>query len=224
MRVLGIDTATSQASAGLWADGSVIAEKHTSSRNHAASLLPLIDAVLSAADCNVDAIDVLAVSAGPGSFSGLRVGLSVAKGFALASGLSLVAVPTLDALAATVAGRHGFICPLLDAHKGELYLASFASESGQLRRLSEDAALTVEAAIASMPRPCVVVGDAVERYADVLTAALGSTATLLPFPEYGPRGGTGAAWAAEHFAERGAASPAGLEPFYIRIPEIQVSN
>ncbi len=224
MRVLGIDTATSRASAGLWADGSVVAEQHASSRNHAASLLPLIDAVLSTADWRVDSIDVLAVSAGPGSFSGLRVGLSVAKGFALAAGVSVVAVPTLEALAATVADRQGLICCLLDAHKGELYRACFAAESGRLRRLSADVAVSVAVAVATMPQPCVVVGDAVERYGEILATALSPTGTLLSFPEYGPRGGAVAAWAAQHFTERGAASLSSLEPFYIRTPEVQVSN
>lgn len=219
MRVLGIDSATANASVGLWSDGSIVAEQHTSSRNHAASLLPLIDAVLSEAGCAIAQLDALAVSAGPGSFSGLRVGLSIAKGVALASGLPIFAVSTLEALAATIADREGYICCLIDAHKGELYMACFEARAARLRRLSEDCIVTVGDAAASMPKPCVVIGDAMQRYGDSLSSI--ADVEILPFPAFGPRGGIVAALGATQ--GQGGVDSASLEPFYIRPPEVRVS-
>jgi tRNA threonylcarbamoyladenosine biosynthesis protein TsaB len=90
----------------------------------------------------------VAVSGGPGSFTGLRIGLSVAKGLAYATGASLIAVPTLEALARTVAHLDGKICPVLDARKGELYAACFQAAGGAFRRLTDDLLLTPEELLA----------------------------------------------------------------------------
>lgn len=224
MLVLGIDTATSRASVGLWADGSIVAEEHTSSRNHAASLLPLLDTVLKASGTKIELIDALAVSAGPGSFSGLRVGLSVAKGIALASGARLLAVSTLEALALTLATRQGTVCALLDAHKEELYMGCFEFRGGEMLRRCEDGVVSVSRALALMPSPCLVIGNAVERYGATLKKELGSQIELLPFPEFGPRGGVVADLAMRRGFAVAEVTTTTLEPFYIRPPEVQVNS
>src|SRR5262245_52075822 len=99
--------------------------------SHARTLLPLIDAALAAAGVGLRQLDLLAVSIGPGSFTGLRIGLSVAKGLALATGLPVVGVPTLEAYALHVGPRPGLICPVLDARKGEVYGAVFRWQGGE---------------------------------------------------------------------------------------------
>ncbi|HYD50680.1 MAG TPA: tRNA (adenosine(37)-N6)-threonylcarbamoyltransferase complex dimerization subunit type 1 TsaB, partial [Terriglobales bacterium] len=107
MRVLGVDTSTWLASVGLVDEGRVVAERHESVRsNHGTSLLPLIASVLTDAGIAIGEIDAVAVAKGPGSFTGLRISLSVAKGLALATGARVVGVPTLPALA-RAAGRDG---------------------------------------------------------------------------------------------------------------------
>lgn len=224
MLVLGIDTATSRASVGLWADGSIVAEEHVPSRSHAASLLPLIDKVLKVSGTRIESVDSLAVSAGPGSFSGLRVGLSVAKGIAFASGTRLLAVSTLEALAFSLVGRQGTICALLDAHKEELYMGCFEARDGELQRRCEDQAVSIADVLASLPTPCVVIGDAVERYGHSLKAELGSQVELLPFPEFGPRGGVVADLAMRRVSSTAEITATTLEPFYIRPPEVQVNS
>ena len=162
MRVLGLDTATRRASVGLLIDGEVVVEQSRPAQgSHAVSLLPLIDAVLRQANCAVRGLDAVAVSSGPGSFTGLRVGISVAKGFARATGVRLVAVPTLEGLARTVPGQPGVICALLDARKGELYSACFESSASGWRRLTADRLVTADTLAAMLPTPCVVVGDGV---------------------------------------------------------------
>jgi len=222
VRVLGLDTATWRASVGLLIDGKVVAEEsQVADGNHAVSLLPLIDAVLRCADCSVRGLDAVAVSSGPGSFTGLRIGLSVAKGLACATGLHLVAVPTLEALARTVADRHGVICALLDARKGELYAACFESSARGWRRLTADALVTPEALLDILPTPCTILGDAVDVYGPWLHQRLGSRITLLPFESYGPRGGVIASMGWERFQTGRSAPLHDLEPFYIRPSEAE---
>ena len=223
MRILGVDTATWRASVGVVVDGSVVAEQSLSTTgNHAASLLPLIEDVLGCTACAVQAVDAVAVSSGPGSFTGLRVGLSVAKGIACATGAHLVAVPTLEALARTVADRDGVICPVLDARKGELYAAAFAACEGQLKRLTADALVTPQELLDQLPTPCVVLGDAVERYGILFQRRLGERVTVLPFETYAPRGGVVALMGWERLQAGESADLQQLEPFYIRPSEAEV--
>jgi tRNA threonylcarbamoyladenosine biosynthesis protein TsaB len=185
-------------------------------------LLPLIEDVLGRTACAVQAVDAVAVSSGPGSFTGLRVGLSVAKGIACAIGAHLVAVPTLEALARTVADRDGVICPVLDARKGELYAAAFAACEGQLKRLTADALVTPQELLDQLPTPCVVLGDAVERYGILFQRRLGERVTVLPFETHAPRGGVVALMGWERLQAGESADLQQLEPFYIRPSEAEV--
>ncbi len=220
MRVLGVDTATRRASVGLLVDGEVVAERsQLTDANHAVSLLPLIDAVLGQAACALRSLDAIAVSSGPGSFTGLRVSISVAKGIARATGVSLVGVPTLEALARTVADQHGVICSLLDARKGELYAACFESSAAGWKRLTADALVTPESLDGVRHSPTVILGDAVTRYAAVLRDRFGSAARVLPFETHGPRGGVVAAMGGELLQAGQVSDAVSLEPFYVRRSE-----
>jgi tRNA threonylcarbamoyladenosine biosynthesis protein TsaB len=198
-------------------DGEVVAEQsQVANGSHAVTVLPLIADTLHGAGCTVRDLDAIAVSNGPGAFTGLRVGLSVAKGLACATGIPVLAVPTLEALARTVSSHQGFICTLLDARKGELYAACFESVSGVVHRLTPDAVVTLAELSENISLPCIVVGDAVARYGAVLREHLGDQVTLLPYETHGPRGGVVASMGLERLQSGVDASAASLEPFYVR--------
>lgn len=219
MRVLGLDTATWRATVGVVVDGVVRAERFQAGRgNHAVTLLPLIDEALQAAGLSIDRIDGIAVSNGPGSFSGLRVALGVAKGIVCATGAALVAVPTLEALARSVAHVAGgrAVCAVLDARKGEVYAAAFLVSDAGCSRLLDDGVFSAAAAADVLPRPCVIVGDAVTAYGALFAARLGEDVTLLPVDTYGPRGGTVGLIGWERLRTGARDDAAALEPFYIR--------
>ncbi len=223
MRVLGLETATRRASVGLLIDGELVAERSEPAQgSHAVSLFPLIDAILQEAGCRVDALDAVAVSSGPGSFTGLRVGISVAKGFARATGVRLVAVPTLEGLARTVDGEPGVVCAVLDALKGELYAACFESSAAGCRRLTADRLLTPQALLALLPAPCVVVGDGGTVCEPVLRAHFGERVTVLPAATHGPRGGVIAALGWERLRAGELADVPSLEPTYVRPSEAEL--
>src|SRR5207244_11208452 len=154
---------------------------HRESRSHTASLPLLVERVLSDAGLVLEDVEGIAVSIGPGSFTGLRIGLALAKGLAFAGGLPLVGVPTLEALAWVVDAAPGTsVCAALDARKREVYAALFALEAGGPRRLTPDLALAPEALAARLPRPCTVVGDAGARTSTRLTSSH-QLSTYAPF-------------------------------------------
>jgi tRNA threonylcarbamoyladenosine biosynthesis protein TsaB len=223
VRILGLDTATWKASVGLRIDGELVSEQsRTADGSHAVSLLSLIQEVLQDGGCPVRELEAVAVSGGPGSFTGLRIGLSVAKGLAYATGARLIAVPTLEALARTVAHLDGKVCPVLDARKGELYAACFQSSNGALQRLTDDLLLTPEALLEVVPTPCVMLGDAVAMYGSFLQQHLSTGVTLLPSDTHGPSGGVVAAMAAERLQAGGPDDLSQLEPCYIRLSEAEL--
>lgn len=224
MTVLGIDTATRTASVALVCEDRVLGETSLDSAGGlGATILPLVDEVLTAAARGVDDIDLVAVSIGPGSFTGLRVGLSVAKGLSLASGCPVVGVSTLEALA-LVAGERGCpVCPVLDARKGEVYAALFVNPDGVLTRIMEDRAMTPTELAKALAGGCVLIGDGVEAYSKTWQECLGERAEMLPFAEYHPRGAVIAGLGRRQLATLGAESVASMVPRYCRRPEAEVN-
>jgi tRNA threonylcarbamoyladenosine biosynthesis protein TsaB len=202
---------------GLAAAGRVLAEDtHDESRSHVASLPRLVQHVLSRAGRTIDDVEGLAVSIGPGSFTGLRIGLAFAKGVALAGRVPVVGVPTLEALACVADAAWGeTICAALDARKQEIYAALFRATPDGPRRLTDDLALSPAALAARLEAPCVCVGDAVEVYG----AVLGARAVLRPFATHHPRGGVVARLGAVRLAAGEASNPGTLEPVYVRPPD-----
>ncbi len=173
MRILAIDCATTACSVAVWVDGTVVSvERAELARGQAEALLPMVGRVRAAAGFAFSQLDRLAVTIGPGHFTGLRSGLAAARGLALATGLHLVGVTTLDAVAAGVpaAERAGRILAVaLDSKRAEAYVQIYAADLTPLA--TPQARLTADYAVelmASSTAAFVVAGDA----ADGLIAAL----------------------------------------------------
>src|SRR3989449_2444300 len=180
MRVLAIETATPAQSVALLDEDRLLAEASYDAKGSRGGLvLPTVDHVLRKAGVAAKDLDAVAVSIGPGSFTGLRVGLATAKGLALGTGAAVVGVSTLEALAAGYEPAAEItICTLLDAYRGEVYLAVFKRRAGRLERLHADAVLapeTVKEALADVEQPVHLIGNGAARYRRQLEAALGTT-------------------------------------------------
>ena len=182
MRLLAMETATSSQSVALVEDDRLLAElSYEAKGNRGGVLLPTVDQVLQKAGLAARDLDAVAVSVGPGSFTGLRVGLATAKGLALGSRARLAGVSTLEALAEGYALADGTICALLDAYRGEVYMAVFRRKGNVLERLSPDAVLAPEAvasALAAVQGPVHLIGNGAARYRERLQAALGDRVRL----------------------------------------------
>lgn len=204
-------------------DGTVLAEdSESAARSHVGSLPALVARVLAHAELTMDDVEGLAVSIGPGSFTGLRIGLGFAKGLAFAGGLPVAAVPTLEALAEAAECAPGeTVCAALDARKREVYAALFrVGEAGRVERLTEDLALAADALAARLPAGTVLVGDAAEAYPE----AFGSGVARRPFTRFHPRGGVVARLGAGLLAAGAAVEIGPLEPVYVRAPEAELAR
>ncbi len=182
MRVLGIESATLAQGVALVEDERCVGEvSYLAEGTRGGRLLPAVDDVLRKAGVAPKDLDAVAVSVGPGSFTGLRVGLATAKGLALGTGASLVGVSTLEVLAegySVPAGPDITICALLDAYRGEVYMALFRWRGERLERLSADAVLAPDAVAAAVEGTAHLIGNGAARYRERLTAAFGARAVL----------------------------------------------
>ncbi len=222
MLALGIETATPIASAAVVDGDGILAERTLRANgSHARTLLQLADDVLAAAAVPLGSLDLLAVSIGPGSFTGLRIGLSVAKGLALARGLTVVGVPTLAAYARAAGRRSGLICPVLDARKGEVYAAAFAWERAELVQHAAPIAIAPQRFAATLSGPCTLLGDGVDAYFDRWREALGDRATLIRLAELAPSAVIVARLGIAKAAAFGGDDLGELEPEYCRVSEAE---
>ena len=195
MKFLGIDTSSVHASVAIVENGRVLSEtchrpqtsnasgKVGSRNNHAVILISLIESSLKAASLSLGDILGYGVSIGPGSFTGLRIGLSTVKGLTYGSGAPIFGVSTLHAYAARIQGFSGIICAILDARKKEVYAAVFRLCEGSLERLNEDAVMSFETLTQQLhglpaSEPILITGSGVTQYGETLAKSLGNRVCL----------------------------------------------
>jgi tRNA threonylcarbamoyladenosine biosynthesis protein TsaB len=221
--VLGVETSTMQGGVALVGHDRLVSEYMLNvEATHSERLLPAIDRMLSDAGMGLDALSGIAVSIGPGSFTGLRIGLSTVKGLAYATGLPVVGVPTLEALAWTLPFAAEQVCPVLDARKQEVYTALFRHERGGLVRLMEDAALAPETLCSRIRKPTLFLGDGLAAYGELFRRRLGDRMLLPPLASRGARPACVAELGRERLL-RGQGEPAeSLVPRYLRPSEAEL--
>ncbi len=182
MRILAIDTSGPVASAAVWEDGVVRAEMVLNvGLTHSQTIMPAVDAVLRACDWTCADMDAFAAVAGPGSFTGVRIGVCAVKGMAHALAKPCVQVHALEALAMQARGFAGAICPILDARRDQVYSAAFRFEQGDLpQRILPDAAQSIGEFMDSLPAEgaLLFLGDGVNKYAGTIEARFGDRAIL----------------------------------------------
>jgi len=227
VRLLAVETSTLTGAVALLDAGRLVAESRlTVALTHGERLLSAVDALLRAAHWRLGDVEALAVAVGPGSFTGLRVGVSTMKGLAFATGKPLVGVPTLDALAWTLPFAVHPVCPVLDAKKGEVYTALYRTTAGRLEQLwpyrAVDPRILAEELAREAGGPVIFVGDGVGPSEAVLRGALGAAAWVAPpahrLPSAASLGELG--WTA--LARGQVADPGTLVPLYIRPSEAEL--
>jgi tRNA threonylcarbamoyladenosine biosynthesis protein TsaB len=225
MKILGIDTSTSCGSVGLVDDQRVIADTLLNLPvTHSERLLAAIGLVLDQSRLNLKKdVNGIAISLGPGSFTGLRIGVSAVKGLAFATGLPVVGVSTLDTLAAQVAPTSYAICPILDARKAEVYTALYRYERGsRVKRLTPYQAIRPEELVAQIREKTILIGDGVKTYADYFRNALPSL-VLFPAPPLSVPHGSVVATLGLELLQRGEILDLPLfTPIYVRPSEAEI--
>jgi tRNA threonylcarbamoyladenosine biosynthesis protein TsaB len=173
MKILGIDTSSPSGSVALL-DGNNLVSESTIEGSPAYSdkLLFEIDAILNDSRTKLNEIDGFVITTGPGSFTGLRVGISLLKGFILATEKPFASVNTLEAYAKTIQPGSYSICPVLDARKKEVYTALFNSEKDQCVRSTPDQAISAVDLCNQIKQPTVFVGNGLDIYKDIFKSCL----------------------------------------------------
>ena len=225
MRILGVDTSTSCGSLGIINDNRVVAEYVLlRDETHSTRLVPAIQALLKETRLGLDEIDGMAVSLGPGSFTGLRVGLSAVKGLALAAKRPVVGVPTLDALASNLPFTPYVICPIVDARKGEVYTALYKDEEkGRVEQLTPYQVLSPLELLEEIPsQEIIFLGDGVEVYGKLIEERLGAKALFAPPHLRFLRGSTVAEIGLQRFNRGEKDDISSLVPIYIRQSDAEI--
>lgn len=224
MLVLALDTTTRAGSAALVEKGRVRAElTGDPALTHGQRLPADLMRVLERGGASLHDVDLLAVAAGPGSFTGLRVGIAAMQGLAVAANLRIVAVPTLEALARAGADGTAPVAPWMDAQRGQVFAALFTADGARL--LVQPTSLTpqetLEGLSGSRPRAAVrFVGDGAVRYRELIARHLGADAVLLPAV---PRLAAVIGRIALEQPER-AVIPHSVVPVYVRRPDAEIAR
>ncbi len=221
--ILAIESATPCASVALVAGDRVLGETVLPpERQVSETLLSAIDRLLGETGRGAEGVTHVAVSAGPGSFTGLRVGMAAAKGFCLGWGLPIVPVPTLRALASRFHAGEALVCPVLDARKKEVYAGIFRWEGMECLRVAPDAAVPPDALPEWFAEGNVLFcGDGTIPYGELLRAKMGPRALFLPPGEGFPRASAVGLLAARTVREGGMPEARTVVPAYLRPSEAE---
>jgi len=224
MRVLGIDTATTCGSIGLTHDENVISEYFLDlPMTHSERLLDAVDVVLKRAHCALADLDGFAISLGPGSFTGVRIGVSTVKGLAFATQKPVAGTSTLDVLASQVSPTPYLVCPIVDARKGEVYTAFYRyEEANHLKRLSEYRAVRPEILVELVKEPTIFLGDGAKKYEKELRSSLNSLALFSPAPLHIPHGSAVARLGAKLLIRGEVLNLSTFSPLYVRPSEAEM--
>jgi tRNA threonylcarbamoyladenosine biosynthesis protein TsaB len=222
MRLLALETATLAGGAALLDDGRLVGESRLNiALTHSERLMAVVDRLLRDCGWELASLGGLAVSIGPGSFTGLRVGAATAKGLALALEIPVAPVPTLDAMAATLPFADSPICPLLDARKNEVYCSLYRWTDGGMERQWDYLALSPGAAAARLEAPVIVLGDGVAACRPYL-ARLGPDLREAPPAQSLPSPAVVGALGHAMLAAGGGIPAERLAPLYLRPSEAEL--
>ncbi len=228
MLILGIDTATLACSVALLQDDALLGEFTVNIRKtHSERLMPLVDTLLRETGLEREQLQAVAAAAGPGSFTGVRIGVATARGLAQGLSIPAVAISTLEALAEAVAAPGALICPLLDARRSQVYTALYRHESNSSRGLellippaATDLAPFTDR-LKELNQTVIFTGEGLNTYAGYLTEVLGDQAALPEAPLRISRAGFVAICAARRLREHPEPSYREMLPLYLRRPEAE---
>ena len=225
MKILALDSSGLVASAAVMEDDILLAEYTVNyKKTHSQTLLPMLDAIVSMVELDLNTIDAIALAAGPGSFTGLRIGAATAKGLGLALDKPIVAVPTVDALAYNLYDTDKLICPMMDARRQQVYTGIFAFENHRLKVLREqmpEAVTDLAGQVNDYGREVIFLGDGVPVYRAVLEREMKVPYSFAPPHLSRQRAGAVAALGMIYYREGKAEHARDHRPEYLRMSQAE---
>jgi tRNA threonylcarbamoyladenosine biosynthesis protein TsaB len=225
MKILALDSSGLVASVAVTEDDKLLAEYTVNyKKTHSQTLLPMLDEIAGMIDLDLSTLDAIAVAAGPGSFTGLRIGSATAKGLGLALEKPLISVPTVDALAYNLWGSDHLICPVMDARRNQVYTGIYEFRNGELAVLEEQMAVSVEELseiLNQKNREVIFLGDGVPVYRELLESLLRVPRTYAPAHMNKQRAGAVAALAAVYWKQGKIQAARDHAPNYLRLSQAE---
>ena len=222
MIILGIETSTMTGSVALMDEERLIAEYTLNLKGtHTSRLMPTIDRVLKDASFTIKDLDGIAVSSGPGSFTGLRIGIATAKGLAQGLDIPVVGIPTLDGLAFQIFNCKDLVSPILDARRGEVYCALYKNGKGLTKYMAcelGELLKKVKSKAKSQKLKVVFLGDGVEIYGDLIKRRLARKAVFAPKTRRLPSAASIAELGLKKLKRGKKSELLTLKPIYVRAP------
>ena len=222
MKILALETSAKAVSAAVAEAG-----YQDTGLTHSRTLMPIVEGILKNTNLTINDMDAIAVAVGPGSFTGIRIGIAAAKGLAFGADKPAIGVSTLAAMAGNVAFCDGLVICAMDARRQQIYNALFETKDGTLTRLTEDRAIALSDLLEEIkddPRPKMILGDGARLCRDYLTEH-GVACRLAP-PHLVMQNAMSVALEAERLAqeEENLLSAQDLEPVYLRPPHADLPN
>ena len=225
MKILAVDTATSGCSVALTDGEHLLAEINlVSIQTHSRHLAGMIAEACRLAGLAVGGMDAYAVVKGPGSFTGLRIGVSTVKGLAEAAGRPIVGISALQTLAEQAAASTPLVCPLIDARRGEVYFSTYRMIDGVLVERHLEGVMRPEHALHSIDAPCTFVGNGAVLYRSLIRDNLGDGAYFAPASAHVIRASTVARLACKRLENGDSDEVTHLVPAYVRKSDAQISR
>ena len=216
MKILAVESSAKAASVCIAEDGKILAEAFLNcGLTHSVTIMPSVEWLLHTTGLTIADIDRIAITEGPGSFTGLRIGMAAVKGLAWSRDIPCVGISTLEAAAKGAADTDGKICAVMDARAGQVYTALFKAENGKLSRLSPDRAMKISELLSELGEEenILVCGDGTEVFMKEAGASFKAASENIRYQR--------ASSVAILAAERDTVSAKELSPEYIRLPQAE---
>lgn len=225
MRILALDSSGLVATVAILEDEQTVAEYTVNyKKTHSQTLLPMLDEIVKMTEFDLSTIDAIAVSGGPGSFTGLRIGAATAKGLGLALDKPLIHIPTVDGLAYNLYGCTGLICPIMDARRSQVYTGLYRFENDEFRVVEEQMAISVQDLVKKLNQygeKVTFLGDGVPVYGKDLKSELEVECYFAPAHLNRQRAATVGALGIKYFAEGKTETAMEHSPDYLRLSQAE---
>ncbi len=225
MRLLAMDSSGMVASVAIVTEEALLAEYTVNyKKTHSQTLLPMLDEIVKMVELDLATVDGIAVSSGPGSFTGLRIGSATAKGLGLALKIPVIAVPTLDSMAYNLYGTDKLICPMMDARRNQVYTGLYEFAGEDFRVVAEQRAVPVEEIIEeinTLGREVIYLGDAVPVYLDIIQNRTKVGFFVAPVHLSRQRAGAIGALGLQYYKQNRLETAAEHGPVYLRMSQAE---
>lgn len=225
MKILALDSSGLVASVAIVEEEVVIAEYTTDfKKTHSQTLLPMLDEIVTMTELDLNEIDAIAIAAGPGSFTGLRIGSATAKGLGLALNKPIIGVPTVDALAFNIIGTDKLICPIMDARRNQVYTGIYEYVGEAFTVVEKQKAVGIDELLVQlkeMGRPVIFLGDGVPVHKERIQAELQDSCCFAPAHVNKQRAAAVGVLGTSYFKSGKMESAREHEPEYLRMSQAE---